>query len=265
MPQLETKDGDIFYEIKGKGKPLILIYGISRSQQYWLGFDDLLAEHFQVITLDLRGIGKSPAKVSWFLSIKDLADDVAQIIKELSLEKPHILGTSLGGMVALSLGFHHSQEVGKLILINTSIGGTKHMRMSWSGMQTMVKAALSKKTIEPLIDMLLAQDIKKEIKNSIFTAWHKIEASEKISNIVTSKQLLAAMRFKPPHKNIPEHFPHSLIVGGLDDRFVPTSNSYAVYKMLPNSQIKLLPDVGHEIHAEKPEILKNLVVEFLSQ
>jgi pimeloyl-ACP methyl ester carboxylesterase len=93
------------YERHGSGDPLILVHGVTHRRQAWYPVLDELAEHRDVILVDLPGHGESPAFELDGLSVKDaLRRDFEGFLDELGLDRPHIAGTSLGGLVALHAG-----------------------------------------------------------------------------------------------------------------------------------------------------------------
>jgi pimeloyl-ACP methyl ester carboxylesterase len=93
------------YERHGSGDPLILVHGVTHRRQAWYPVLDELAEHRDVILVDLPGHGESPAFELDGLSVKDaLRRDFEGFLDELGLDRPHIAGNSLGGLVALHAG-----------------------------------------------------------------------------------------------------------------------------------------------------------------
>jgi pimeloyl-ACP methyl ester carboxylesterase len=93
------------YERHGSGEPLVLVHGVTHRRQAWYPVLDELAEHREVILVDLPGHGESPPFVLDGLSVKDaLRRDFEGFLDELNLDRPHIAGNSLGGLVALHAG-----------------------------------------------------------------------------------------------------------------------------------------------------------------
>lgn len=119
MPFLELKDAKIYYETKGQGKPLVLISGYASDHLFWLPIVDRLAENFQVITFDNRGIGQTISH-NHPLTISIMAKDVVALIEHLNLKKAHVAGHSMGGMIAQEIAIHHSIVIDKLALLNTA-------------------------------------------------------------------------------------------------------------------------------------------------
>jgi pimeloyl-ACP methyl ester carboxylesterase len=93
------------YERHGAGEPLVLVHGVTHRRQAWYPVLDQLAEQREVILVDLPGHGQSPSFVLDGLSVRDaLRRDFEGFLDALGLERPHIAGNSLGGLVALHAG-----------------------------------------------------------------------------------------------------------------------------------------------------------------
>jgi pimeloyl-ACP methyl ester carboxylesterase len=92
------------YDRRGSGEPLLLIHGISHRRQAWAPVLDQLAEHFDVIAIDLPGHGDSPAFELDGRSVRDaLTDDIGELLATLGVERPHVVGNSLGALIAIEL------------------------------------------------------------------------------------------------------------------------------------------------------------------
>jgi pimeloyl-ACP methyl ester carboxylesterase len=109
---------EIYYEIHGKGQPLVLLHGGLGGIGEFGQVLPLLARSRQVIAVELQGHGHT-ADIDRPLSYEQLADDIAAVIKQLGHEKADVLGFSLGGGVALQTAIRHPEVVRKLVLIST--------------------------------------------------------------------------------------------------------------------------------------------------
>lgn len=90
------------HERFGTGEPLVLVHGISHRRQAWYPVAERLADHREVILIDLPGHGESPALVTDGRSVKELLQEqLVDLFEELALDRPHIAGNSLGGRIAL--------------------------------------------------------------------------------------------------------------------------------------------------------------------
>jgi pimeloyl-ACP methyl ester carboxylesterase len=108
----------LYYEIHGKGQPLILLHGGLGTIDMFEQILPSLAESRQVIAVELQGHGHT-ADIDRPLSFESMADDIAALIKHLGFEKTDILGYSLGGGVALQTAIRHPAVVRKLVVVST--------------------------------------------------------------------------------------------------------------------------------------------------
>jgi pimeloyl-ACP methyl ester carboxylesterase len=104
----------LYYETHGTGRPMILLHGGLASGEMFGPILPTLAERHQVIAVDLQGHGRT-ADIDRPLDVRLMADDVAALIDHLGLEKPDVVGYSLGGGVALFTAVQHPDKVGKLV------------------------------------------------------------------------------------------------------------------------------------------------------
>ena len=118
MPTIKVNDIDMYYEIHGTGEPLVLIAGLNSDHALYRSFLSRLAAHNQIIVFDNRGVGQS-SKPDIPYSIEMMADDTAGLLDELGITEAHILGTSMGGRIAVALALRHPHHVKSLILVST--------------------------------------------------------------------------------------------------------------------------------------------------
>jgi pimeloyl-ACP methyl ester carboxylesterase len=111
---------DLYYETHGAGRPLILLHGGLGSGEMFGPILPALAEHHQVITPDLQGHGRT-ADIDRPIDIRLMADDIAALIEHLGLEKPDLVGYSLGGGVALQTAVKYPAMVGRLVAASAHI------------------------------------------------------------------------------------------------------------------------------------------------
>src|SRR5690606_15659298 len=136
MPKARSNGIELYYEIHGSGKPLILIAGLGYSHWQWHKMIPLLAEHFQVITFDNRGVGQSEKPAGPYTA-QMLAQDTIGLLDELNLEKAVIAGHSMGGFIAQSIALDFPQRVEKLILCSTNFGGPNHVPVTPEAMKVL--------------------------------------------------------------------------------------------------------------------------------
>ena len=110
----------LYYEIHGSGRPLILLHGGLMSGATFGPVLGLLAEHHQVVVPDLQGHGRT-ADIDRPLDVRLMADDIGALIDHLGLDRPDVVGYSLGGGVALQTAAKYPDRVGKLVAASASV------------------------------------------------------------------------------------------------------------------------------------------------
>jgi len=118
MPKAPVNGISMYYEVQGKGVPLVMIQGFAGNHQAWFFQTPVFRKYYKVIIFDNRGIGKS-GRSSEPYTIKTIADDVIGLMDFLHIDKAHILGLSLGGMVAQEVAISYPERVMKLVLGST--------------------------------------------------------------------------------------------------------------------------------------------------
>jgi pimeloyl-ACP methyl ester carboxylesterase len=107
---------ELYYEIHGQGPPLVLVMGIGYDSSLWtLQQVPVLSTCFRVIILDNRDVGRS-STVSHPYTIADMADDLAGLVDALGIERTHVLGLSMGAMIAQEFALRHANRLDRLVL-----------------------------------------------------------------------------------------------------------------------------------------------------
>src|SRR3989449_11435804 len=111
---------NLYHETHGAGRPLTLLHGGLMSSETFGPVLPLLSEHHQVIAPDLQGHGRT-ADIDRPIDVRLMADDIAALIDLLGLEKPDLVGYSLGGGVAFFTAVKYPEKVGKLVMVSANI------------------------------------------------------------------------------------------------------------------------------------------------
>lgn len=124
MPYATCNDISIYYEREGAGDPLLFISGSGGDLRNKPNqFDSPLAQHYELIGYDQRGLGRTDVAEREF-TMAQYADDAAALLDYLQLDSVPVMGVSFGGMVAQEFAIRHPDRVTKLVLACTSSGGT---------------------------------------------------------------------------------------------------------------------------------------------
>ncbi|GLY00338.1 alpha/beta hydrolase [Actinoplanes sp. NBRC 101535] len=120
MPYADVNGINLYYEIHGTGRPLVLLHGGLGSGEMFAPVLPAFTAGHQVILPDLQAQGRT-ADIDRPLHIRSMGDDIAALIDHLGLDRPDLVGYSLGGGVALQVAFHHPEKVGRLVALSAGI------------------------------------------------------------------------------------------------------------------------------------------------
>lgn len=107
------------YEVSGQGAPVLLINGLSAPAANFALQVKALEPHFQVITFDNRGVGATDLPPEPVYTTAQMADDAAGVLRQLKIARAHVVGTSMGGTIAMELALRHARLVRSLVLACT--------------------------------------------------------------------------------------------------------------------------------------------------
>jgi pimeloyl-ACP methyl ester carboxylesterase len=119
MPFIQANNAEFYYELHGAGHPLVLIAGYACDHTYWLPVLEPLAKRYQVLIFDNRAVGQTKDNGEP-LSADLMARDVMAICNELKLNKPHIVGQSLGGTIAQTVAALFPDKISKLAILSST-------------------------------------------------------------------------------------------------------------------------------------------------
>src|SRR5687767_7525000 len=117
MAWAELSDVRCYYELLVRGEPLLLVPGLGATCRVWDPVAPELAEHNTLVLVDNRGIGRSVSRRKPH-TLADYAADLVELLDELRLDKAHVLGLSLGGIIAQRLAVDHPSRVDRLVLMS---------------------------------------------------------------------------------------------------------------------------------------------------
>lgn len=118
MPYANGGDADIYYEIHGRGTPIVLSAGMGGSASFWTPQAEALAKHHQVILYDHAGTGRSASGADCAHSIADMADDIICVMNYAGADTAHIVGHAIGGIVGIELAMRHAERLRSLVVVN---------------------------------------------------------------------------------------------------------------------------------------------------
>lgn len=245
----EIDSAKIYYEQIGdpQSQPVIFLHGGFGNIEDFNGMIPLLENKYYIIGIDSRGQGKSTLG-SRKLTYERLEKDVSFVIKKLNLKKPVIIGFSDGGIVALRLACFGEVEVDKLILIGTS----------WHS-----KSLESSKNILSAV----TADKWKEKFPETFNKYQNINPDPAFDKLVKAmvKMWIDEALTGHPDDNVQNINCPTFIVRGDKDHLISKISSFELSEKIIGADLANIPFCGHEVYAEKPNLLMSMVNEFLKK
>jgi len=262
MPKLILKDYELYYEVNGKGIPILFLEGLGYSMWMWK-YQNFCSNEYQCIYLDNRGVGKSsPLKQPY--STELFAMDAISILDHLGIESAYILGVSMGGFIAQEIARIAPKRIKGLILVSTSCGGKKSIPMSQKVYNEMTKT-LNGESLYDKLKRTMSLAFTEEFLKSKNKEFEDIIV-ERMKTPTDEKQLiyqsLSVLNFDAYSENSKFYRP-ALIIAGLSDRVLPWTNSILLFKSLPFSSLLLFENQNHLLFIEKHEIFNNKVLKFI--
>ncbi len=253
-----TSQIHLAYEDSGAGRPLVLLHGFCGSSAYWTKTSELLNSDYRVIAPDLRGHGRSEAPDVRY-TVEMMADDLVALIQRLELDKPVLLGHSLGGYVALAFAEKYPELISGFGLVHSTARPDDDQ-----GKANRNKAieTIKEKGMEPFIDGLIpklfAPDHLESMAGSIQTALEIGYATKPEGAIHTAE----AMRDRPDRNKVLRDagLPILLVAGG-EDQIIPAEKTFSV--QAPHITQARIEQAGHMSMMEAPESLAKIVAQFV--
>ena len=244
----------VAWERHGKGAPLLLIHGLGYARWGWEPVLEPLARSFDVILFDNRGIGESDAPPGPY-AVPELAADALQVLDEGGVERAHVLGTSLGGMVAQELALSAPERVDRLVLACTTPAGPESFPMPERTVQLMTSGA----TLRQFVENALADQPDPELVERILR--HREATAQPLE--AWSAQAAAGAMFDALDR-LPRIEAPTLILHGTEDAVVDSRNSALLGLRIPNARVEVFPGGGHLFFWEQPQRFVEVVTEFLT-
>jgi 3-oxoadipate enol-lactonase len=253
----------IYYELSGAddAPALVLIKGLTRSLLHWAPLVPELGA-FRVVLLDNRGVGRSGA-VRLPFSVADMARDVTRVLDHAGIERAHIFGMSLGGMVAQRVAIEHPSRVDRLVLGCTTPGGrnAEHAKFAiWLGL---VRARVRGKSEAMAAEArLLLSDGFLETHPEVLERWIRISNEQPVRPATLAMQVIAALRHQTEDELHRITAP-TLIVSSDSDLMIPPSNSRLLARRIRGSEIAWVTGTGHDFATERPAETASMLSTFL--
>lgn len=266
----------ICYEIHGEGEPIILVHGWGGSKDGWFVQVNALSKYFKVIIFDNRGAGKS-SRPNYPYTMDMYADDINGLLKFLNIEKTHLLGESLGGMIALNFILKYHELVNKFILINSwpgfpnEQGPEMYSKGKIAYFEELKKDPLNAflKSAKASYSREFFKMMQQNPKKKFFDLWSVEDlVNVDLTNPPTPDDNNNAANAVKGHNvtdRLHEIKSETLIICGEKDRIATLSVQKKIHEQISNSIFKVIKDARHGVSKEKAPEVNKIVIDFLKE
>ncbi len=245
---------------------ILLLPGLGCQRFSWYKQFAVFGQDYRTIALDPRDTGDSDPVTQPYL-IADLADDAAALLQALGVAKSHIVGISMGGMVALELAIRHTELVDRLVLVSTSARSLIYAFLSPRRLPRILPIFLSNSEMEPgaqkswLLSLLMAPSYPGSHSGEMEQI-AEIGRCERITKEAFNRQVRACLRHNVSQR-LGEIQATTLVIHGQDDPGIVVSNGINLARRIPDARLIVYPNTGHVLTVERAEEFNRDVLDFL--
>lgn len=259
MSLVENRGAKIYWDEQGQGDPLLLIMGLGWASNMWHRTRPVIAARYRTIAFDNRGAGRSDTPPGPY-SISLLASDAAAVLDAAGAERAHVLGASMGGMIAQEFALQYPNRLRSLILGCTAAGGPRAVQADPEAIQLLFRRdpdpAESAKAAVPFIYDSGTPRERIDQDLAVLSEWYPHPEGY-------TTQLQAIMGWEADSR-LSEITAPTLVIHGENDRLVPAANGRLIAERIPSAKLVLLPHASHIFMTDQPAAAHQALLEFLS-
>ncbi len=263
MPFAIHKGVRIHWEEHGAATnpPVLLIMGLTFALDMWHRVLPVVSRRYRTIAFDNRGVGRSdsPRGPYW---MKVMSEDALAVLDAAGVERAHVMGASMGGMIAQELALGHPERVQSLMLGCTSCGG---LRSKWPDLRRVPRFGPGSR-LSPMERTLALEPL----LYAPATPRRRIEEDTAVrlrsypDERVYWKQLAGILAWSS-YRRLPQIRTPTLILHGDCDRLVPPENARIIASRIPGARLVMVPGAGHIFSTDQPEFSMHVTLEFLRE
>lgn len=256
----------IHYTVQGEGSPVVLIHGFLDSHKTWRRNVQVLAQTHRVYAIDVLGFGSSERVRDPIYTLRQQSGFLHEFFESQNIVQADVIGHSMGGALALQFAYDFPASVHKVVLIAPATylykrfprNGLNHVPRHVSrgvlGLYEKMQGDRSNPVLFAYGDPDRITEDAKAIRNQMMRVQGQHDA-------------LISMSMSKREADVPRELGRvtapTLVIWGNKDRVVPVSDAAKHLRELPNARLEIIESAGHLPHEEEPEIVNNLVLDFL--
>ena len=241
----------LFHKEFGEGMPLLILHGLLGASGNWFSLSrNIFAQHFRVLTVDLRNHGRSPHDARF--DYPSMTADIVDFLDHMEIEQAHVMGHSMGGKVAMWLALEHNDRVAKLAVVDMApraypphhlpiLEGLRALDLPAYGSRGEVDAALAAHVKEIPVRQFLLKNLASDGKGTF--AW-KMNLDVIYENYT---------RINEPVETTKTFNKPTLFIRGGRSTYIRNEDEEGIRQLFPHAQLITIPEAGHWVHAEAPQ------------
>ena len=258
MPIKQVRDVHLYYEIRGEGAPLLFLHGLGSSTRDWQLQVAHFASRYQVITVDTRGHGQSDKPPGPY-SIPLFAADIAGLMEALKIYEVHVVGLSMGGMIAFQLAVDAPRMLKTMTIVNSGPELIAHSTRE--KIQFFVRAMIPRflgmrKMGRILAGRLFPQPEQQHLRQDFIERWAE---NDKNAYLASWKALVGwSVAAHLRQIQVP-----TLVICA-DQDYTPVEHKKAYVAKMPRAELAVIPDSRHATPVDQPERFNQALAQFLA-
>ncbi|HWM54320.1 MAG TPA: alpha/beta hydrolase [Solirubrobacterales bacterium] len=261
MPAVDIGGTELYYERSGEGEPLLLIQGMSATHMAWgRPFLDELERSFECTVFDNRGMGLS-GRAELPFTTADMAADTAALLDALDVETAHVVGISMGGMIAQELALAHPERIRTLTIGASYCGGPQGSLMAPEDLQLLGTAYASgepEQVMRAMWEINLSPGFRED--DSRFAAFVEMGSALPAPQPVVLQQMRACAEHDT-HERLSQISLPTMVIHGDVDRLLDYDNGREIAALIPSARLETLEGIGHMFWWEQPQRSAELIRE----
>lgn len=275
MPYLDIPEGRLYYEAEGRGRPLVLLHGAWASQRWWHWQIPALSRSYQVVSMDMRGHGRSTDLVKGY-SIPGFVSDLDMLLQGLEIHETALVGWSMGGMIALEYCLRYPRRVRALVLMATRGHRNPAMkpRILFQYLRSILRL-LTEFTAPRKYDRTGAA-FQRESARWVEQETRKVLSSEAPGEVF---EWMVSELTRHPRRNyleiarglwnweageaLRELRTPTLIMVGENDPWAPPRFSRLLHEAIPHAKLVIVEGQKHYVPMERPDLVNTAILDFL--
>jgi pimeloyl-ACP methyl ester carboxylesterase len=269
MPILNTHGARVSYSRTGTGDAVLLIQGVGAIGNAWRPQVEALSQRFSVITFDNRGIGASPITDGGMLTIEGMAEDALAVLNVEGINRCHVVGHSMGGLIAAQLALMWPRRVKSLALLCTFPDGKSGSRLTPDTFLTGVRTRIGTRRMrrKAFLSLVLSkagmEDSNRPALEATMTELFARDLADQPPIIM--RQLKAMARYDAMWRLWCLRSIRTLVMSGAQDRIAKPEYGRALAAAIPGARYVEIPDAAHAVPIESPEVVNRLLTEHLME